>query len=587
MLISFANLKISTGFIVPFYLLGCCFAQSSEVRPQPERGDIRITKSSILGKEFMLATANPIATKAGYDILVNGGNAIDAAVAIQMVLNVVEPQSSGIGGGAFVLYWDAKKKKLYSFDGRETAPAAVKRDYFLKKNGDKKTFWGVVQGGGSVGVPGTLRLMEFIHKRHGTMKWPELFQPAIKIAHNGFSISPRLADSIASAQKRGLGQFPAAAQYFFNKDNSPKLAGVKLQNRPLAKTFQLIAKEGADVFYKGSIARSIVSSVRTSKVNPGILSLNDLDSYQVKVRSPICVPYRQYQICGMGSPSSGGLTVGQIFGILENFDLQSIGPGLRATHLFIEASKLAYADRNLYMADKDYVVVPESGLIEKAYVSTRANLITDIASRKAEPGRPEGSKGLLRSLQMQNEKPGTTHFVIVDKYGNAVSITSTIEMGFGSRVMVGGFLLNNELTDFSFMPIREGRLIANRIEGGKRPRSSMAPTIIFKNKKPILLTGSPGGSRIISYVARTTAAILDWDMDPQLAISRGHVVNRNGVTELEENTEAIGLKIGLEALGHKVKIRNLNSGLHAIKILKDGGLIGAADPRREGLVMGR
>ena len=580
------KILLNLGFLVLSYFFSVNNIEANENKDQPEKGYSKQIKGSVTSNKFMVSTANPIATNTGYKVLRSGGSAIDAVVAIQMVLNVVEPQSSGIGGGAFILYWDAKTKQLYSFDGRETAPKSLNSNYFITSDGRKKSFWEAVQGGGSVGVPGTLRLMEFVHQRYGIVDWSELFQPAIRLARYGFSVSPGLAKSISGAQKRGLDSFPAARAYFFNEDLTPKLANSRLLNKPLAETFDLISKGGANVFYEGSLADSIVKSVRKTKLNPGHVTLNDLASYQVKVRKPVCILYRVYEICGMGSPSSGGLTVGQILGILENFDLKEPVPSLKAAHLFIEASKLAYADRALYMGDKDFIKVPEMGLIDKGYLLNRAQLITDISSGKATAGHPKGSEGLLRSLQQQSERPGTTHYVVVDKYGNAASVTSTIETGFGSRVMVGGFLLNNELTDFSFVPERNGRLIANRVQGGKRPRSSMAPTVVLKAGKPFLITGSPGGSRIISYVARTIFHILEWGLDPQAALNSGHIVNRNGVTELEEGTDAIKLKEGLESLGHKVKVRNLNSGLHSILFAEDGTLIGAADPRREGLVMG-
>ena len=585
-MVSIYKVLLNLGIILISYFWFVDNTEASDNKDQPERGYSKQFKGAVTADKFMVSTANPIATNAGYKVLLNGGSAIDAVVAIQMVLNVVEPQSSGIGGGAFILYWDAKKRQLYSFDGRETAPTSLNSNYFITRDGRKKSFWDAVQGGGSVGVPGTLRLMEFVHQRYGIVSWSELFKPAIQIAREGFVVSPRLAKSISRAKKRGLDRFPAARAYFFNKDLTPKLANSRLANIPLAETFDLVAKRGANVFYEGSLAHSIVNSVRKTKLNPGHLTLDDLANYQVKERKPVCMPYKEYEVCGMGSPSSGGLTVGQILGILENFDLEKQRSSLKATHLFIEASKLAYADRNLYMADKDFIEVPEMGLIDKGYLLNRAQLITDKGSGKAAAGYPKGSKGLLRSLQQQNERPGTTHYVVVDKYGNSASVTSTIETGFGSRVMVGGFLLNNELTDFSFVPNRNGRLVANRVQGGKRPRSSMAPTVVLKEGKPFLITGSPGGSRIISYVARTILNVLEWGLDPQAAINSGHIVNRNGVTELEEGTDAINLKEGLESLGHKVKIRNLNSGLHSILFAQDGTLIGAADPRREGLVMG-
>lgn len=555
--------------------------------PQPESGTGRLAKESVTATAFMVAAANPLATQAGYDVLKAGGTAIDAAVAVQMMLNLVEPQSSGIGGGAFLLYWDAASKTLETYDGRETAPAAATPEYFLREDGTPKGFWEAVIGGRSVGVPGTLRLLEVAHGKHGTSDWGGLFQPAIDLADAGFEISPRMAKSIAGAQERGLDRFPAAKAYFFNKDGSPKAAGTLLKNPEFAATLRAIAAGGADAFYKGDIAKNIVAAVRATTENPGILTLEDFANYEVKQRAPVCMNYRAHRVCGMGPPTSGGLTVGQILSILSHFDLPAMGPGPEAAHLFAEAAKLAYADRGLYMADSDFVRMPTKGLLDGDYLSGRAGLIKrDGAMGKAEPGTPPWKDAALRSPDEGLERPGTSHFVIRDSYGNAVSMTTTIETGFGSRVMVDGFLLNNELTDFSRVPEKDGKPIANRVEGGKRPRSSMAPTIVFDDGgEPVLLVGSPGGSRIINYVAKTLVAVLDWEMDVQKAIDLGHFVNRNGGTDLEEGTEAAGYREALEALGHEVAVRDLNSGLHAIVIAKDK-LTGGADPRREGLVLG-
>ncbi len=580
-----SSIRLFAGALAASLLLpaGGVFAQD----PQPESGTGRAVKESVSAQDFMVAAANPLATQAGYDVLKAGGTAMDAAVAVQLMLNLVEPQSSGIGGGAFLLYWNAETKSLETYDGRETAPAAATPEYFLKPDGTPKGFWDSVIGGRSVGVPGTLRLLEVVHGKHGKTAWSDLFQPTIELAEQGFEISPRLAKSIAAAQEKGLDRFPAAKAYFFKEDGTPKEAGSLLKNPAFAATLKAVATGGADAFYKGDIASDIVAAVKETTDNPGILTLEDFANYEVKQRAPVCMDYRAHKVCGMGPPTSGGLTVGQILSILSHFDLPAMGPGPEAAHLFAEAGKLAYADRGLYMADSDFVKMPTKGLLDVDYLASRAALIKrDGAMGKATAGTPPWKDAALRSPDETLERPGTSHFVIRDSYGSAVSMTTTIETGFGSRVMVRGFLLNNELTDFSRAPEKDGKPIANRVEGGKRPRSSMSPTIVFDaSGEPVLLIGSPGGSRIINYVAKTLVAVLDWEMDIQKAIDLGHFVNRNGATDLEEGTEAAGYKEALEALGHEVKIRDLNSGLHGIVIAKDG-LVGGADPRREGLVLG-
>jgi gamma-glutamyltranspeptidase/glutathione hydrolase len=559
---------------------------TAQVDTTPEHGTGRLAKDSVVAAEFMVAAANPLAAQAGYDVLKAGGTAADAMVAVQLMLNLVEPQSSGIGGGAFMLYWDAASRSLQTFDGRETAPAAATPAYFLTAEGEPMGFWDAVVGGRSVGVPGTLRLLELAHTMHGRMAWTELFEPAIALAEAGFEVSPRMAKSIASSSEKKLAKFGAARAYFFNLDGTPLAAGTRLKNPAFATALKMIARDGADALYRGPIARDIVAAVQATTDNPGVMTLQDLADYRVKLRQPVCHDYRAYEVCGMGPPTSGGLTVGQILGVLGHFDLAGMGRTVDSVHLFAEAGKLAYADRALYMADSDFVSVPVKGLLDPAYLTARAQLVKlDGAMEKAAAGNPPWREAELRAPDSDPERPGTSHFVIRDRYGNALSMTTTIETGFGSRVMTNGFLLNNELTDFSRAPEKDGRPVANRIEAGKRPRSSMAPTMVFKDGEPYLLVGSPGGSRIINYVAKTLVAILDWNLDVQAALDLGHFVNRNGATDLEEGTEAADLKEALEARGHQVKVRDLNSGLHAI-LIKDGQLIGGADPRREGVALG-
>lgn len=541
-------------------------------------------RQAVTTSTAMVAAANPKAVRAGVDILAAGGTAADAAVAVQMMLNLVEPQSSGIGGGAFMLYWDAESNKLLTYDGREKAPASATPEYFYNSDGEPVKWWDAVVGGRSVGVPGTLKLLEHVHQQHGRQPWKHLLLPAIVNAEAGFQISPRLAQSIAGAQERKLDLFEPTKSYFFNEDGSPKSAGTYLKNPEFAAALREISDKGSAPFYEGQIARDIVAAVKT-EINPGELTIDDLKNYTVVEREPVCVPYRDYEVCGMGPPTSGGLTMGQMLTMLEQHDLAEMGPGPEAWHLYIEAAKLAYADRGLYMADSDFVDMP-AGLLNKEYLNERAKLIDpSSAMKKAEAGVPPQESAMRFSPDTQIERAGTSHFSIVDKYGNIVSMTTTIETGFGSRVMTNGFLLNNELTDFSRAAEKDGLPIANRVEAGKRPRSSMSPTIVLKDDKPLLAIGSPGGSRIINYVTKSVIAILDWQMDPQTAVDLPHVVNRNGSTDLEENTDATALAGELEKLGHEIKVRKLNSGLHAI-LIHEGELVGGADSRREGIVAG-
>lgn len=578
-------MKIRRPFACALAFLLAAFPAPAQESAQPEDTYQIAPARRVEGRNWMIAAAHPLATEAGANVLAAGGSAADAAVAAQLMLNLVEPQSSGIGGGAFALYWDESEKRLVAWDARETAPRAADENYWLDENGEPMKWRDAVVGGRSAGVPGTLKLLEALHRRHGRTPWGDLFAPAIARAEGGFQMSPRLADSIASAAESGLARFQRTREYFFTPDGAPKTAGTILRNPEFARVLRLLAAEGSAPFYHGAVAGDIVAAVRT-ETNPGILTMEDMANYKVRARAPVCVDYRGDRICGMGPPSSGGLTVGQMLGMLESFDLPKLGNTAAGRHLLAEAAKLAYADRALYMADDDFADVP-SGLLDRGYLRARAELIRPSAAmEKAEAGRPPGAKSGALFPDLQAERAGTSHFVIVDRHGDMISMTTTIESGFGSRVMTNGFLLNNELTDFSRAPMSaDGRRIANRVEGGKRPRSSMAPTVALRDGRPFLLLGSPGGSRIINYVAESLVGMLDWGLTPSAAVSMGHVVNRNGATELESGANLEALGAALEGLGHEVKFRDLNSGLHVI-LISGGKLTGAADPRREGTALG-
>ncbi|WP_034835946.1 gamma-glutamyltransferase [Endozoicomonas numazuensis] len=573
-------------------LAACITLQAKEVNVSddlaPEAATGFEEKSLVKASKHMVVAAHPLAVKAGDEVLRKGGSAADAAIAVQLVLNLVEPQSSGIGGGAFTLYFDAQKNTLTTLDGRETAPSEATPTLFQDDNGKPLKFYDAVVGGRSVGTPGTVKLLEDLHQRYGKRPWSELFQPAIKLAEEGFTVSPRLASLIAKDQKR-LSRYPNTRQYFFDEKGQPLQAGAVLKNPEFAKTLRLIASRGSKAFYEGQLADRIVKTVREAKGNPGLLSKKDLRNYQIKERTPVCSGYRQYSVCGMGPPSSGATTVGQILGILQSYDLASLGPvNPESWRLFAGASRLAFADRARYLADSDFVPVPVQGLLDNQYLADRAQLLqsSDQALKTVSAGTPVWQHASIQADDQSIELPSTSHISIVDAQGNALSMTTTIENGFGSRLMVGGFLLNNEMTDFSFASHNNGTPIANRVEPGKRPRSSMAPTIVMnKEGQPYMVIGSPGGSRIISYVAKTLVAHIDWGMDIQEAIALPHKLNPFGVYELEQDTEAERLKPELEKLGYPVKVRELNSGLHGIVITEEG-LEGGADPRREGVAIG-
>ena len=515
-------------------------------------------REPVVAKEFMVAAANPLAVEAGVAVLARGGSALDAAVAVQMVLGLVEPQSSGIGGGAFLLHWSQKGKKLRSYDGRETAPATAAPDRFLDAQGKPLPFMEAVVGGRSVGVPGVLRMLERAHRRHGRLPWGELFGAAIRIAEEGFETPSRLRAALA--EERFL-----LDALFFDQDGKPKS---RIVNREYAATLRTIAREGVDAFYRGAIASDIVRAVR-SHAKPGDLSEEDLAAYRALEREPVCGGYRGRRVCSMGPPSSGGVAVLQMLGVLERTAFARAPPhSVQAVHLFTEAGRLAFADRARYLGDPDFVAVPVQKLLSNTYLNSRSSGITERSMGEARAGDTEAT--------------GTSHVSIVDRHGDAVAMTTTVESPFGSRIVVRGFILNNQLTDFDFLPGA-----ANAVSGRKRPRSSMAPTMVFgKDGELQLVLGSPGGAMIINYVAKALVARLDWGLDLQAAVAAPNLGTRNGPTLLERETPYAALEQGLAERGHHVVLMPLASGLHGIE-RAPGGWRGAADPRRDGAAMGR
>ncbi len=549
----------------------------------PEGGSGYTAKEAVHAKHFMLATANPLATEAGYEILRRGGSAVDAIIAAQMVLNLVEPQSSGIGGGAFLVYYDKRHKVLTTFDGRETAPAAATPQRFMK-DGKLLPFRASVNSGLSVGVPGVLRALEMAHREYGKLPWADLFKPAIKLAEDGFHVSPRLHTMISKSN--GLSSQKAASAYFLDASGRPWPVGHLLKNPALAQVFREIARHGADAFYTGDIARDIVAAVHGHST-PGDMTLADLANYRARQREPLCGRYHVYRICGMGPPSSGTLGVLELLGVLEYVPMSKFTPeGLKAVHYFSEAGSLAYADRDYYAADPDFIKMPTQALISPAYLKSRFSLINpDHAMGVAAPGDPVGKLALL-GRDNAPEIPSTSHLVAVDASGDVVSMTTTIESEFGSKLFVRGFMLNNQLTDFSRDPVdKEGKLVANRVQPNKRPRSTMAPIIVFRDNKPYMALGSPGGSAIINFVAKTLVGVLDWKLDVQQAIALPNFGSRNRGVELEAGTPLVNLVKPLEAMGHRVRVQEFPSGVQAI-VIDSSGLTGGADPRREGLAKG-
>ena len=569
-------------------LAAAASAQQAADSVEPEAASARAKAEGrpVVAQDWMVVAAHPLASQAGADVLAAGGTAADAMVAVQAVLGLVEPQSSGLGGGAFLVWYDAASGQVTTLDGRETAPLAATPRLFQDATGEPLKFFEAVVGGRSVGAPGTPALMAQAHLRWGRSDWSGLLDPAIWLAEEGFAVSPRLATLVAGDAER-LAVHPDTAAYFL-PGGVPLAEGDTLRNPAYADTLRLFAQLGADGFYTGPVAESIVAAVQGAAGNPGVLDMVDLAIYRVKERAPVCAPYRFWQVCGMGPPSSGALAVGQILGMLQGHDLAALGPdNPESWRLIGDASRMAFADRGRYVADSDFVPVPVQGMLDPSYLQGRAILLAgDDALPEVTPGTPDFDHTLLWADGDTLEQPSTTHVSIVDSYGNVLSMTSTIENAFGARVMAGGFLLNNELTDFSFRSHDGGVPIANRVEPGKRPRSSMAPTIVMRDGVPVLAIGSPGGSSIIGYVAQALIAHLDWGMNVQQAVSMGHALNRFGVYDLEDGTDAAALAEPLQAMGYEVKIGAQTSGLHAIAITADG-LQGGADPRREGVALGK
>lgn len=538
----------------------------------------------VTASDWMVAAANPHAVKAGADVLAAGGTAADALVAVQVVLGLVEPQSSGLGGGAFLVWYDAASGEVTTLDGRETAPLAATPTLFQDENGEPLKFFDAVVGGRSVGTPGTPALLAEVHARWGNQDWASLLQPGIDLAEAGFTVSPRLAMLVEGDQER-LASSGVTASYFL-PDGEVIQPGNRLQNPAYAETLRAFATDGAGAFYGGQIGKDIVATVQGAQGNPGVLSEIDMAIYQVKERPAVCAPYRDHEVCGMGPPSSGAVAVGQILAALEGFDLSAGPQDVTVRRLMGDAGRLAFADRGRYLADSDYVPVPVTGLLDPAYMADRASVLdTDKALEEVAPGNPAFDHAMNWADDQSIEFPSTSHISIVDAAGNVASMTTTIENGFGSRLMVGGFLLNNELTDFSFRSHSDGVPIANRVEPGKRPRSSMAPTIVLKDGAPVLAVGSPGGSRIIGYVSEAIVGVIDWGMNVQEAASIPHAVNRFGTYDVEEGTAAVELTEGLTEMGFEVNARALTSGLHLIAI--GDTLQGGADPRREGIAYGQ
>ncbi|MBK5409687.1 gamma-glutamyltransferase [Pseudomonas sp. TH34] len=586
-------------------LAACHSATAPELPPAPELGSgYRTDMSTRHAERHMAAAANPLAAEAGREILRKGGSAIDAAIAMQAVLTLVEPQSSGIGGGAFIMLWDGKQ--VHAYDGRETAPEGATERLFLKADGTPMAFPEAQIGGRSVATPGVLRALEMAHKKTGHLQWATLFEPAIRLAEQGFPISARLHSLIAA--DRYITRSPEMTAYFLNADGSPKATGTLLKNPALANVFKRIAKEGPDALYYGPIAEEITRKVQGNS-NAGSLTLTDLKGYSAVERAPLCTDYKRWKVCGMPPPSSGGIAIAQILGTLQALEARDprmalaplkpvktgspagLEPVPEAVHLIAEADRLAYADRAQYVADSDYVPVPVAGLIAPNYLASRAALIGERSMGVAKPGKPAGIE-VAYAPDRSPLRISTSQVVAVDDVGGAVSMTTTVEAAFGSHVMVQGFLLNNQMTDFSFIPEENGQPVANRIEPGKRPRSSMAPTLVFDRQSGELVAtvGSPGGSQIIEYVSKSLVAMLDWNLDPQAAVGLPNFGSRNGATELEAGLFSASLKQALKDKGHALSEIDMTSGAQAIVRVRDAqgkaSLIGGADPRREGEALG-
>lgn len=602
--------------ICTFALLGFLSGCSSFVLPtdrplvQPEGATGFELKAGWTGKKFAIAAANPLATEAGYNILKSGGSAADAAIAVQMVLALVEPQSSGLGGGTFLLYFNGQQ--VEAFDGRETAPANADENLFIGKDSKPLSFAHAVVGGRSVGTPGTLRVLEMVHQQHGRLPWAALFESAITLAENGFKVTPRLHQLLSLDPY--LKNDPSARAYFYQANGAAHEPGYLLKNPPLAALLRKIANQGSNGFYKGDVAKALVDKVQSHRTNPGTLSLTDLDKYQAIKRLPLCQDYvanqRDFLICGFPPPSSGAITVGQILGILSHTKAPALSrenglPSAQWLHLYTEASRLAFADRAQYIADPDFIKAPGGdwqNLLDPVYLAERAQLIDQAPESLRMKSAPHGQPGfekIKHAAMPEQIEYGTSHISIVDAQGHAVAMTSTIEDGFGSRQMVntkpevaGGFLLNNELTDFSFNPKNaEGLPIANRVQPGKRPRSSMAPTLVFDKSTGglVMVSGSPGGALIIHYSAKVLFGVLNWSLTPQQAIDLPNFGALNDNILLESGKFTPATAQALKKQGHAVVETDLTSGLQSITrsgLNTKAPLLGGADPRREGIVLG-
>ncbi|MDX5445175.1 MAG: gamma-glutamyltransferase family protein [Zoogloeaceae bacterium] len=575
-----AEFRLLRLLFLPLLLAFVASAHADRAAPEAATGSGAV--SSARSQQAMVVTANAHATEAAVAVLHGGGSAVDAAVAAAMVLNVVEPQSAGIGGGAFMLHLDAGTGRLVAWDGRETAPAAADPSLFLRE-GRAMPFFEAVVGGLAVGPPGLLRMLEAAHREGGRLPWERLFDAAIELAEHGFAVSPRLHALLDG--DRFLRDDPGAAALFYRPDGRAVPTGHRLRNPELAEVMRRVANEGADALHLDGIAHDIVAAVRREP-SPGLLSEADLAGWRPVRREPLCGAYRRHLVCGMPPPSAGGAAVLSLLGVLQRFDLSGIDPDSAfVTHLFAEAGRLAYADRGAWYGDPASMTVTVDALLDARYLSLRAEEIAlSVSMGRARAGRPGRWEA---PGQRAPERPATTHVSIVDVAGNAVALTASIENAFGSRRMVRGFLLNNQLTDFVFDPLGEdGVPHPNRLLPGRRPVSSMAPTMVFDSHGRLYaLLGSPGGSRIINYVAGSLVGLLDFGIAPEALAARPHAGSRNGPTEVEDTPAGRALGERLQAFGHETVAQPMTSGLALI--VRDGeGWVGVADPRREGLAAG-
>jgi gamma-glutamyltranspeptidase / glutathione hydrolase len=543
-----------------------------------------LTPAGGFAQKGMVSAADPRAAEAGRDILRMGGSASDAAMAMMIMLTLVEPQSSGIGGGGFMVHHDGTTRQLTTINGRETAPSYVTANQFMTGEGKPMPYMDAFPGGKSVGIPGNIALAYESHKRWGKLPWAKLFEPAIKLAEQGFIVSPILERRLASFEKLWA-DYPAARALYW-QDGRPKKAGERIVNLAYAKHLRAVAKKGPQAFYSGQNVKAVIKAVGTASNNPVTIIPKDFASYKALQKGAVCRPYRQYQLCGMGPPSSGATTVFQILGMLERFDMKKLGKdNPQSWHLIAEAMTLSYADREKYMGDPDFVSVPVAGLLDKGYVASRSALISpDKALNKYEAGTPPGAEP--RTAGISGEVSGTTHFVATDKFGNVASMTSTIEGPFGSQLIANGYFLNNELTDFTFNPIKNGAPVANAPAAGKRPLSSMSPTIVYGPDGQVKLAlGSAGGKRIIMHVTKTLIGVLDWDLPAQAAIDLPNIYFAGEAVQVEAKTSLDALRPALAGFGRTVLSSDLSSKVNAIERLPDGRWQGAADKRSEGVAL--